>query len=218
MGKLKNCRRAVDAALDACGRVVSMEGLGACRAELQALQAELPAVAPVKAKQTLSGGGDGDSGGGGGAAAEAVQPPAAPTAPAAASETPPPVAPVNAPVRGKSVWNNKDTWEEVDMTDWAVGGSLGSNPTSGCFPRHGLNCWAAIPPPSRLSSPPPPPTHRPAPSRNQPRLPGGSNRGDRVPPHSERFRRARVCQAYALTRGGGPCSNRLLSREDTLPL
>ena len=124
--------RAADKGLKACGRVVSLEGLSAYRARLEAAKAEAqaldapPAPPPAagKAKKTSS------------RAAKEATPAAAPppkridAAPASASggaPEAPRASPTTEAVRtaggaplSKSAWNVKDTWEEVDVTSWAI--------------------------------------------------------------------------------------------------
>ena len=125
--------RAADKGLKACGRVVSLEGLSAYRARLEAAKAEAQALdappppppAAGKAKKTSS------------RAAKEETPAAAPppkridAAPGASASGGAPEAPRASPTTeavrnaggaplSKSAWNVKDTWEEVDVTSWAI--------------------------------------------------------------------------------------------------
>ena len=135
MGKLKDCRRAVDTALEAVAKVLSMEGLSDCRSELQALQAELPAAPRKSSKVKASGAtatppppttatqpAEASSALPQAPAVDAASQSSLPQAPAvdAASQSSLPQAPAvdaaseaSVPIRGKSSWNSKDTWEEV---------------------------------------------------------------------------------------------------------
>lgn len=140
----KKARRAVDAGLQACDDIPVLEGLSEYRRQLHAMQAKLPvatatsSTAPKKQK-----GGRSDGKGEAAAHSDGATLPEPPTADTrtAPRETPPTSSKVesalggsvNSAVEGKygegggvkvlrkkSAWNSKDTWEEVDLTDWAV--------------------------------------------------------------------------------------------------
>lgn len=121
--------KACEKALKACGRVVSLEGLGEMRAKLEAIKADLAVLSadapppPPKAKK---------------APKPVVATTAVPAPPQRVTQRPPSsaapedvvksdAAPTTDAVRlagggpmSKSAWNTKDTWEEREVTSWAV--------------------------------------------------------------------------------------------------
>jgi hypothetical protein len=111
-------RKAADAGLIACDNVACLEGLSNFKAEFRAMQERLPPPkekAPKAAKLAT------------GTSAQtknSVVPPAPTTdsrpSSSSSSSPPLPVPPPSAALRPKSAWNTKDTWEEVDVTDWAI--------------------------------------------------------------------------------------------------
>ncbi|KAJ1462087.1 hypothetical protein M885DRAFT_610977 [Pelagophyceae sp. CCMP2097] len=123
--KVAKARGAARAGLEACARVVSLEGLGAARRTLEEVDAHLAALETVPGKPRAP-------------KPPAAQPEPAPAprrlaaasdAPLAAPSRPATEAPTTARVRAcegggapmvKSVWNTKDTWEERDLTNWAA--------------------------------------------------------------------------------------------------
>eukprot|EP00613_Pedinella_sp_CCMP2098_P026840 CAMPEP_0171708428 /NCGR_PEP_ID=MMETSP0991-20121206/14931_1 /TAXON_ID=483369 /ORGANISM="non described non described, Strain CCMP2098" /LENGTH=486 /DNA_ID=CAMNT_0012298451 /DNA_START=74 /DNA_END=1534 /DNA_ORIENTATION=- len=128
MGNKKRgaARKAADLGLEACDRVACLEGLSDLRAEFRAMQERLPPVVS-KEKNTV------DTAAG--TQLKKATPEGAPSPPVPKTEkpslkashqlsvpppAPPPSAAPAAALRPKSVWNSKDTWEEVDVTDWAV--------------------------------------------------------------------------------------------------
>jgi hypothetical protein len=123
--KSKQTRAAADAGIDSCSRVACVEGLSAIRAELIEIQKRHPAIelrnlsttsqklitespppSPGIERLLIEGNSEFE------AAVETDQPQSALIA-------------VNSemafrPLGNKSAWNSKDTWEEADITDWAI--------------------------------------------------------------------------------------------------
>ena len=125
---VRRCARAADEGLKACDRVVSLEGLSnyrarleACKAAVAALDAPPPPPGSGKPKKKRDAPRE--------ATTHTPAPPRKLDAAPAASCAPAPAAapPTTEAVRAaggaplsKSAWNTKDTWEEVDVTSWAV--------------------------------------------------------------------------------------------------